>query len=97
MDDEAYARQLQSEFNALSGSRSSRASGSGSGTRPKVKKVVKKKKRSAATVDSGDEEGPKKKRATPNTAFNKDLILRYVPSKQSHTEVSNDGQGTPSC
>lgn len=71
-DDEAFARQLQSEFNSY-GARPSRASTS----RPKAKKVVKKKKRSAATVDSGDEDGePKKKRAAPNTAFNKDLILR---------------------
>lgn len=74
-DDEAYARQLQSEYNSY-GSRPSRTTS----TRPKAKKaVVKKKKRSAAVVDSGDEDGePKKKRAAPNTAFNKDLILRWV-------------------
>lgn len=76
MDDEAYARQLQTEFNSLQAARPSRA-----GSRPKLKKkVVKRKARSAATVD-GDgegsgEDGPKKKRAAPNTAFNKDMILR---------------------
>jgi hypothetical protein len=73
MDDEAYARQLQTEFNALQSERPSR------GSRPKPKKkVVKRKVRSEATVD-GDgsgEDGPKKKRAAPNTAFNKDMILR---------------------
>jgi len=74
MDDEAYARQLQSEFNSLQAARPSRA-----GSRPKLKKkVVKRKARSEAMVD-GDgsgEDGPKKKRAAPNTAFNKDMILR---------------------
>jgi len=73
MDDEAYARQLQTEFNALQSERPSRAG------RPKPKKkVIKRKARSAATVD-GDgsgEDGPKKKRAAPNTAFNKEMILR---------------------
>jgi hypothetical protein len=75
MDDEAYARQLQTEFNALQSERPSR----GSRPKPKTKKkVVKRKVRSEATVD-GDgsgEDGPKKKRAAPNTAFNKDMILR---------------------
>lgn len=75
VDDEAYARQLQSEFNALQSERPSRAG------RPKPKKkVVKRKVRSEATVD-GDgsgEDGPKKKRAAPNTAFNKEMILRWV-------------------
>ena len=75
MDDEAYARQLQTEFNALQSERPSR----GSRAKPKTKKkVVKRKVRSEATVD-GDgsgEDGPKKKRAAPNTAFNKNMILR---------------------
>jgi hypothetical protein len=75
VDDEAYARQLQTEFNALQSERPSR----GSRPKPKTKKkVVKRKVRSEATVD-GDgsgEDGPKKKRAAPNTAFNKDMILR---------------------
>ena len=75
VDDEAYARQLQTEFNALQSERPSR----GSRPKPKTKKkVVKRKVRSEATVDgdgSGDD-GPKKKRAAPNTAFNKDMILR---------------------
>jgi hypothetical protein len=75
-DDAAYARQLQNEFNSY-GARPSRAT-----ARPKPKtkkKAVKRKAKSDATVDgaSGDEE-PKKKRATPNTAFNKDMILRSV-------------------
>lgn len=72
-EDAAYARQLQTEFNSY-GARPSRTA-----ARPKPKKkAVKRKVRSEATVD-GDgsgEDGPKKKRAAPNTAFNKDLILR---------------------
>jgi hypothetical protein len=82
VDDEAYARQLQTEFNALQSERPSRGA-----SRPKPKKkVVKRKVRSEATVD-GDgsgEDGPKKKRAAPNTAFNKDMILRWVPSLPSN-------------
>jgi hypothetical protein len=84
VDDEAYARQLQTEFNALQSERPSR------GSRPKPKKkVVKRKNRSEATVD-GDgsgEDGPKKKRAAPNTAFNKDMILRWVLNSASQATI----------
>lgn len=42
--------------------------------------VKKKVKRSSETVGSGDEEGtPKKRRSNGNSAFNKELILRWVP------------------
>jgi upstream activation factor subunit UAF30 len=84
-DDEAYARQLQSEFNSYA-ARPSRASATAT-RRPK--KVVK-NNRSAATVDSGDEGEPKPKRAAPNTAFNKDLILRYAPYHRSIKSESAD-------
>lgn len=91
LDDEAYARQLQSEFNALQSDRPSRA-----GSRPKPKKkVVKRKVRSEATVDGegSGEDGPKKKRATPNTAFNKEMILRCVPLFLSDSIDCIIGQG----
>jgi hypothetical protein len=73
-EDAAFARQLQSEFDLYGAARPSRTA-----ARPKPKKkAVKRKVRSEATVDGegSGEDGPKKKRAAPNTAFNKDLILR---------------------
>jgi hypothetical protein len=80
LDDETYARQLQAEFNSHDGPRASRTAASGSTIKKKRKAVVKKKR----SGDSGDEgEGgdgsPKKKRkVNENSAFNKELILRWV-------------------
>ena len=66
--DEQMARRLQSEFDAVLNPRASR------GSRAAPKKV-KKKKRAGEEGEDGER---KKRRANPNSAFNKEMILRCV-------------------
>ena len=70
--DEEMASRLQGEFDSMNGGRASRSGGAKVTKRKKVRK-------STGGVGSDGEERPRKRKAR-NDAFNKELILRYVPS-----------------
>lgn len=81
---------MQAEFDAAAaGGRGGRRAAAPA---PKKKTTPKKKskKRSASDVEDSDGEKPKKKRGGGGGAFNKELILRYVPVLYSAADRSSD-------